>query len=61
MMIKDVSIISKNVHNMIGEKNVRNIASSKWASLVTQLVKKSPALQETLVQFPVQEVPLEKG
>ena len=24
---------------MIGEKNVRNIASSKWASLVTQLVK----------------------
>ena len=32
-----------------------------WASLVTQLVKNLPAMQETLVQFLGQEDPLEKG
>ena len=31
------------------------------ASLITQLVKNLPATQETLVQFPGQEDPLEKG
>ena len=31
------------------------------ASLVAQLVKNSPAMQETLVQFLDQEDPLEKG
>ena len=30
------------------------------ASLVAQLVKNLPAMQETLVQFPGQEDPLEK-
>ena len=32
-----------------------------WASLVAQLVKNPPAMQETLVLFLGQEVPLEKG
>ena len=32
-----------------------------WASLVAQLVKNSPAMQETLVQFLSQEDLLEKG
>ena len=32
-----------------------------WASLVAQLVKNPPAMQETLVQFLVQKDPLEKG
>ena len=32
----------------------------KWASLVAQLVKNMPALQETLVQFLGQEDPLGK-
>ena len=32
-----------------------------WASLVAQLVKNPPAMQETLVQFLGQEDPLEKG
>ena len=32
-----------------------------WASLVTQLVKNSPAMQETPVQFLGWEDPLEKG
>ena len=33
----------------------------KWVSLVAQLVKNPPAMQETLVQFLGQEAPLEKG
>ena len=32
-----------------------------WASLIGQLVKNLPAMQETLVQFLGQEDPLEKG
>ena len=32
-----------------------------WASLVAQLVKNPPAIQETLVQFLGREDPLEKG
>ena len=32
-----------------------------WASLVAQLVKNPPTMQETLVQFLGQEDPLEKG
>ena len=32
-----------------------------WASLVAQLVKTPPAVQETLVQFLGQEDPLEQG
>ena len=34
--------------------------SLNWASLVTQLVKNLPAMQETLVQSLGQEDPLEK-
>ena len=36
-------------------------ASDFWASLIVQLVKNPPALQETPVQFLGQEDPLEKG
>ena len=32
-----------------------------WGSLVAQLVKNPPAMQETLVQFLGWEDPLEKG
>ena len=32
-----------------------------WASLVAQLVKNLPAMQETPVRFLVQEDPLEEG
>ena len=32
-----------------------------WASLIAQLIKNSPAMQETPVQFLGQEDPLEKG
>ena len=33
----------------------------QWASLVAQIVENLPAVQETQVQFPSQEDPLEKG
>ena len=33
----------------------------KWTSLVVQLIKNPPAMQETLFRFPGQEDPLEKG
>ena len=32
-----------------------------WASLIAQLVKNSPAMQETLIGFLGREDPLEKG
>ena len=38
-----------------------NILQKNWASLVAQLVKNKPAMQETLVQFPGWEDLLEKG
>ena len=38
-----------------------NQYSSKWASLMAQLVKNPPAMQETLVQFLGREDQLEKG
>ena len=34
---------------------------SAWASLIAQLVKNPPAVQETPVRILVQEDPLEKG
>ena len=37
------------------------IVFSFWASLITQLVKNPPAMQETLVRFLGQEDTLEKG
>ena len=35
--------------------------SIHWVSLVAQLVKNPPAMQETPVHFLGQEIPLEKG
>ena len=40
--------------------SVLHIVVCKWASLVAQLVKNLPAMQETPVQFLGQEDPLEK-
>ena len=37
------------------------LVSFGWASLIAQLVKNPPAMQETLVQFLGREDPLEKG
>ena len=61
--MKDISRDSREVetkphttftHRMQGSKRV-------WASLVAQRVKDPPAMQETLVQSPGWEDPLEKG
>ena len=41
--------------------DVAAAAVTEWASLVTQLVKNLPAMQETPVRFLGQEVPLKKG
>ena len=38
-----------------------SLSHHSWASLIAQLVKNPPAMQETLVQFLCQEDPLEKG
>ena len=38
-----------------------NFTSPFWASLIAQLVKNPPAMQETPVRFLGQEDPLEKG
>ena len=39
----------------------QNICHIFWASLVAQMVKNLPAVQETRVQSVIQEDPLEKG
>ena len=40
---------------------IHNPINSGWASLIAQLIKNPPAMQETLVQFLGQEDPLAKG
>ena len=37
------------------------VVKRTWASLISQLVKNPPAMQETLVRFLRREDPLEKG
>ena len=41
--------------------NLKAHTASKWASLVAQLVKNLPEMQEILVWFLDEEDPLEKG
>ena len=44
-----------------GDQNVLTYLLGYWSSLIAQLVKNPPAVQETLVQFLGWEDPLEKG
>ena len=47
---------------MLSNAAVRvTVGKTLWASLVAQLVKNLPAMQETLVQFLGWEDPLEEG
>ena len=48
-------------HLLRGEVDTYNTSTPLFASLVAQLVKNPPAMQETLVRFLGQEDPLEKG
>ena len=41
--------------------SVPSEGNNPWASLVAQMVKNLPAMQETLVRFLGQENPLERG
>ena len=43
------------------KKSVKIVNTSLWASLIAQLVKNPPAVQETPIQFLGREDPLEKG
>ena len=40
---------------------IKSVNWNYWASLVAQLVKNPPEMQETPVQYPDWEGPLEKG
>ena len=55
--ISDVTAQSRKLTNTSQAKFYRN----PWASLIAQLIKNLPAMQETLVQFLGQEDLLEKG
>ena len=43
------------------EFRIKHYLSREWASLIFQLVKNPPVMQETLVRFLSREDPLEKG
>ena len=58
-MLSDHEEKSKILHDQVTLFEVFHL--SYRDSLVAQLVKNPPAIQETLVQFLGQEVPLEKG
>jgi len=48
-------------HFLAKESLFSGLHTSYWASIITQLVKNLPAMQETPVRFLGQEDPLEKG
>ena len=47
--------------DMEGSSGLSLIKNTSWASLVAQLVKNLPAMQETWIPSPDWEDPLEKG
>ena len=49
------------VYGVAQGRTLKRLGSSSWASLIAQLVKNSPIMQETLIRFLGQEDPLEKG
>ena len=66
VLVYGLTYLGKSVHiytSLLRFGNVIEEAQCPWyrASLVAQLVKNPPAMQEALVQFLGQEDPLEKG
>ena len=61
MAMKNYSIALTQVQNLICLYVFTGYWSLHWASLIVQLVKNLPAMQETPVWFLGQEDPLEKG
>ena len=48
-------------YEWIPRHRIHELHTKYWASLIAQLVKNPPTMQETPVQFLGQEDPLEKG
>ena len=55
------SIYKENLYTYHWDSTIKILLYLLWASLVAQLVKNLPAMQETLVQFLGGEDPLEEG
>ena len=58
--VKKLGPVHITFHGIIGNSYIYTYMCT-WASLIAQLVKNPPAMQETLVQFLGQEDPLVKG
>ena len=61
MVVTQLHIVRHETTRMFTDNTVSPSVSGEWASLVTQLVKNPPAMQETWVQPLDWEYPLEKG
>ena len=61
MVVTQLHIVRHETTRMFTDNTVSPSVSGEWASLVAQLVKSLPAMQETPVQLLIQEDPLEKG
>ena len=53
--------VDKSLHQILEDSGLLFPCPHSWASLVPQLVKNPPAVQETPVQFLGQEDPVEEG
>ena len=56
-----VKIESENIHERSTSNSYYILIEANWASLVAQMVKNLPVVQETWVQFLGWEDPLEEG
>ena len=63
IFLKKYTLMTKiHIVQKVEQWKVKNILlDSSWASLIAQLVRNPPAMQETLVRFLGQEDLLEKG
>ena len=61
MVVTQLHIVRHETARMLTDNTVSPSVSGEWASLVAQLVKNPPAMQETWVQPLDWEDPLEKG
>ena len=61
LRVENTNCKEKYIHKLYPTLKFYMFLLSKWPSLIVQLVKNPPAVQETLVPFLGQEDPLEKG
>ena len=61
-IIQKIQVYNITIHNFLfNDSQFLKVIFLFWASLMAQLIKNLPAMQETPVQFLGQEDPLEKG